>query len=97
MSPLKRYWEYSQKHDAWPVEYEIHPGTVGVENQRPCSTFGSAKSRQNAKAKSPLEIDSKCSPIHVACTGETKRDQGTVEAENPGPCSTFVSLKSREN
>ena len=85
MSPLKRYWEYSQKHDAWPVEYEIHPGTVGVENQRPCSTFGSAKSRQNAKAKSPLEIDSKCSPIHVVCTGESKRDQGTVGAENSRP------------
>ena len=69
MSPLKRYWEYSQKHDAWPVEYEIYPVTVGVENQRPCSTCGSAKSRQNAKAKSPLErLKNRASTISLKTT-----------------------------
>ena len=94
MNPRKRDWEYSQKHDKWTVECEIHQGTVGAEIQKPCSTFGSSKSRQNANEKNHLERDSKCSPKHVSWTGESKIDQGTVGAENQRPCST-LGLQSR--
>ena len=93
MNPRKRDWEYSQKHDKWTVECEIHQGTVGAEIQKPCSTFGSSKSRQNANEKNHLERDSKCSPKHVSCTAESKIDQGTVRAENQRPSSTFRSSK----
>ena len=51
-SHLERDSEDSQRHKdmsrARRVQFTIlHQGTVGVENQRRCSIFGAAKSREN--------------------------------------------------